>query len=85
MHGMGKKGNLGLEIIDERLTTEHDGLMPCQALGASTTWLREMEIGGCGSVLCPGQVNSDVSLKFPSRLSVALWFWVRVPMPEERC
>lgn len=54
MHGMGKKGNLGLEIIDERLTTEHDGLMPCQALGASTTWLREMEIGGCGSVLCPG-------------------------------
>lgn len=71
MPEVGRKENLGLETVGERLTTAWNYLVGCK-LYASRTGLREMEVGECGSVLCRGQVNGDVSLKFPSRLPVAL-------------
>ena len=52
MPGVGRKGNLGLRADDERLTVGRDGLVECQAPGASRTRLSMMEVGGCGRVLC---------------------------------
>ena len=57
MPGVGRKGNLGLRADDERLTVGRDGLVECQAPGASRTRLSVMGVGGCGRVLCRGRVN----------------------------
>lgn len=51
MSGVGRKGNLGLGAIGERLTVGREGLVGCQTLGASGTRLSVMEVGGCGRVL----------------------------------